>query len=217
MLSDLLCWRKEVWNYPAELLQYLKHWIVHHELPQHTQTVPVTRVINQKSTTNSILGKSPWKFCHASRLPVNLSLLKWTGMKQGTCLDLLWSPFTEHSRHHLNHVQGTQNQNYSGVSWSAVLELSNRKQGKCKRWYSFISSIKDCWNGDPLFVCIFYIFYAWGPHPKLWFLSSPEAAVVNKLLPLSLLLTLSSRGEPRAGIFANTDSQETLFMVYQVA
>lgn len=45
-----------------------------------------------------------------------------------------------------------------------------------------------------------------------WFLSSPEAAVVNKLLPLSLLLTLSSRGEPRAGMFANTDSQETLFI-----
>lgn len=36
MLSDLLCWRKEMWNYPAELLQYLKHVIVHHELPKRT-------------------------------------------------------------------------------------------------------------------------------------------------------------------------------------
>lgn len=52
---------------------------------------------------------------------------------------------------------------------------------------------------------------------KLWFLSSTEAAEVNKLLPLSFLLTLSARGEPSAGMFANSDGQEALFMVYQVA
>lgn len=157
ILSDLLCWRKEVWNYPAELLQYLKHLIVHHELPKHMQTVLVTRVINQKSTTSLILGRSPWKLCHASRIPVNMSLLKWTSMKQESCLDFLLSPFTKHSEHHLNHIRGTQNQNYCGVSWSTVLELNSRKEGKCKRWYSFVSSTEDCWNGDPLFVCIFYI------------------------------------------------------------
>lgn len=50
LLSDLQCWRKEMWNYHAKLLQYLKRLILYHELPKHIQTVLVTRVINNKST-----------------------------------------------------------------------------------------------------------------------------------------------------------------------
>lgn len=65
MWSDSLWWREGAWNYPAELLQCLKHLIV-----------LVTVMINQKSTTSSILGKSQRKLCHACRLPSKFEFIE---------------------------------------------------------------------------------------------------------------------------------------------
>lgn len=49
LLSGLWCCTKEMWNCHAKLLQHLNHLILYHGLPAHTQTVPLTGVIN-KST-----------------------------------------------------------------------------------------------------------------------------------------------------------------------